>query len=105
MDINLPYDIIELIMNKKHQLEIESLKAAHALSIEKWELDIEDMIHVNFREEMEEFEENYINLCSEDEMLNICLDYSKQVFENERVSKIFNDILLYRWREYVIYNV
>ena len=38
-------DIIELIMNKKHQLEIESLKAAHVLEMK---MDIENMIYNDF---------------------------------------------------------
>ena len=104
MTIHLPYDIIEMIMNKKHELEIEELKAAHVLAIEKWKLNIENMIYRNFEDEMEEFSESYLHLCSEDEMSDCCLDYSKQVFKNESVSKIFSDILLYRWQEYILHN-
>ena len=104
MEIHLPCDIIEMIMNKKHQLEIETLKAAHVLAIEKWKLNIVDMIHRNFEKEIEEFEENYLHLCSEDEMEHNCLNYSKQVFENKCVSKIFSDMLLYRWQEYILHN-
>ena len=57
--IELPYDIIELIMNKKHQLEIEDLKKAytleiedlkktHTLAINEWEkevLDLKQQLH------------------------------------------------------------
>ena len=107
MTIQLPYDIIEMIMNKKHELEIEELKAANAVDKKKlneliWY--IQKMIEENFDDEMEEFKENYLHLCSEDEMEHNCLDYSKQVFKNESVSKIFSDILLYRWQEYILHN-
>ena len=46
--MNLPYDIMELIMNKKHQLEIEALKKAHILAITEWEkevLDLKQQLH------------------------------------------------------------
>ena len=41
--IDLPYDLIELIMNKKHQLEIEALKKAHTLAITEWEKEVWDL--------------------------------------------------------------
>jgi hypothetical protein len=46
--MNLPYDIMELIMNKKHQLEIEAIKKAHILAITEWEkevLDLKQQLH------------------------------------------------------------
>ena len=105
MEIQLPYDIMELIMNKKHQLEIEELKAAHTVDINKLIWNIENMIEVNFEEELDEFAyEEFNHLCSEDRMSNYCLDYSQHFFENEYFRKMFSDILLYRWQEYILHN-
>jgi len=104
MEIQLPYDIMKLIMNKKHQLEIEELKAANAADKNELIWSIQDMIHRNFENELNEFEENYLTCCSEDQMSTCCLNYSKEVFENERFSKIFSDMLLYRWEEYILHN-
>ena len=53
-------------MNKKHKLEIEELKAAHVLAIEKWKLNIENMIYRNFEDEMEEFSESFFTLSCDD---------------------------------------
>jgi hypothetical protein len=101
-------DIIELIMNKKHQLEIESLKAAHVLEMK---MDIENMIyndfifeHGNFDDEREEFASCYYGWHKEEhEMVDDCLEYSKKVFKNESFSKVFSDMLLYYWQEFILH--
>ena len=70
------------------------------------------MIYRNFEDEMEEFSESFFTLSCDDFdgplsrrwNVRLLLDYSKQVFKNESVSKIFSDILLYRWQEYILHN-
>jgi len=40
---NLPMDIREVILNKKHSLEMEELKTAHTLAINEWEKEVRDL--------------------------------------------------------------
>ena len=76
---NLPMDIREVILNKKHSLEMEELKTAHALAIAEWEKELREQKDISRQldEELEETNDLLEEAHARNDMLEEMLETKK----------------------------